>query len=656
MLIYNDKQKRFARCTLNEATNFPDTHMTSPFLPRCAAAALTAYFFILLTSHAEQQLNAASEEIVQQAEKLITSSHLNAGLRTRVDLQGLKTVTRQFNKSYPFSKNAFLRLSTAYGEIHVDTWTEGVVRILAEIRAGASDETAAANLAENITIRVEIENDGLTVTSVYPDARPAGRFGYEIDYRITVPQDAQLVVDDTFADTYIDGLKGSLALDARYGIVELRNLAGDTRVRAQGEFPFLVHGLTGGGVFTLRSSLALFEDISGTVRISNHLGRTEVKGLGENTTLDLRSESAQAHVYLPSDGDAYLTATTVFGTIESTFSLETSVQGNTVIARRPNAESTRQVSLHTSFGTLYLYEEGTANETAVLDSSKGQLFKNAETYSYEVSNGLDIHINAIVGDVTVEGIDEQKVYVTVEKFVRLESADKTQFAMEAMNFTVKEGEGRLEITSRLLEDMEALGCYAYRANLTIRCPRSANVTVTAEDGTTSILGTSGVMTVEQQTGLITVEHAQGKLLLTNHKGDLRVSDCAGPVQSTAGFGSVNIQNVLGPIEFRGTNTQTIIDAPHDKVFVHVDHGDVVILAMEGIKGDYDISVDDGDLSMVIAPESDASIWTNVTGGVVYSSIPLSGSIEGDRREFHGRVGAGLHKVTLTAKGGNVVLD
>ena len=100
----------------------------------------------------------------------------------------------------------------------------------------------------------------------------------------------------------------------------------------------------------------------------------------------------------------------------------------------------------------------------------------------------------------------------------------------------------------------------------------------------------------------------------------------------------------------------MVDAPHGPVFVRNRGGDVRIIALDGIGGAYDLAVQDGNLSIVLPSELNASFNVTATSGEIHSAVLLTGSVRGELRQFTGLFGEGAHNVTLSAGNGNIIID
>lgn len=580
-----------------------------------------------------------------------------------VDFSGMFKATRVVDNTYPVSGAPEVSVSNRYGAIRVGVWDSRVVRVTAVITAGGRDRSEAEQMAQSIEIRVEASESRIDARTVYPEVAECS-----VDYDVVVPEDATLILDNFFGDTFVRRVGGDVTLDARFGAVDLRDIGGLVRVRARGEFPLVARGLRRGGVFVLRSTQASFSEISGSLNVVNYFGSIEVRSLGEVVDMDVTCESGPVHFYMPEGAQPDLDVSAIYGAIESDVAMDETVKGHSAHARIAHAGADQRIALHTSFNKVYIHQ-GTAEAAAQPNANAaagaaasgaeiraGEPIKAETTEIVPAPEGMEIHVNAIVGDIRIEGVDEEQLHVTATRLVRIESLENAQLALEGLVFRVVEDEGVLRVTTTMQEDMTALGCTSYRVDLVIQCPRTAPLYVEGANGTTYIGNTGGAIYVRQAKGTVSIEHAKGVLDLVNRHGGVEVSDCAGPVAVTATQGIVTIRNVYGDVEVNCVRGTVVVDSPRAGLTVHNRGGDVRIIALEGVAGDYEVIVEDGNLSMVVPQTTDATFWLNVHGGYVRSAIPVTGAIEGDVQTFRGRLNNGSHRVYLETRGGNIVLD
>lgn len=595
-----------------------------------------------------------TETLLEKAEQVFSGTP-TTDTPTGVDFTGLEVATLPVTKAHPFPEGKRFELTTSYGEVRITGSDDRIIQINATLRAGGADAEKAKALLDRMSVKTEIVDGNVIASSVFPSSSD-DRSGYDATYRISVPRDATVVVNNTFGDTVVSGLTGAVTIDAKYGLVDLRGVTGGVTVRAQGDFPLYAEGLGSGGVFTLRGTRALFVKPAGALGVVNHLGRTEVRFPAEGSDIALEGENADVHLVTANDGTTEISASSMFGAIESALAVTQSQQGAMTVARAEASVPGKRVSIQTTFSNIYL-EEGAPEEISEGNgAAKLEAVKVQELLEQAIAPDGRLTIAAeIPGDITVTGGDGDTVIVTANKTVRVATASKAPFALQALKLGSNAVDGGIEITTRSLEDMAALGASNFRMDLVVQCPRTVSVSVKGLDGVTSISRMAGACEVEQTAGLVRVDHAAAPVRVVNHRGGVEASECSSGVSISLTGGIAAARNVSGPLSVEAKLGNAVIDTPRGPVTVNVE-GNVVILSVDGVLGAYDVNTTNGDINIVIPRESDASVWANTTGGVVLSSIELAGTIQGNERRYHGKLNGGVQKVNLTAVDGNIIIE
>jgi hypothetical protein len=140
------------------------------------------------------------------------------------------------------------------------------------------------------------------------------------------------------------------------------------------------------------------------------------------------------------------------------------------------------------------------------------------------------------------------------------------------------------------------------------------------------------------------------------QGGIEAVSCGGAMDATVRYGGARLRDMHGAITLQNVEGRCILESPRSGVSVRSSGGDVRILALEGIGGDYDVSVSQGSVGMLVAGEAHASFALHTSRGLIFSSIPVTGRIAGDQRDFSGRLGDGRYQVKLETEGGDVILD
>ena len=87
--------------------------------------------------------------------------------------------------------------------------------------------------------------------------------------------------------------------------------------------------------------------------------------------------------------------------------------------------------------------------------------------------GTEVIVDAAIGNLTVTGIDEDKLYVTATRLVRLRSRDHAEAAINALVVTLEKEPQQFHVRTAAAEDMTTFDCTYYRIDLTIECPRTS---------------------------------------------------------------------------------------------------------------------------------------------------------------------------------------
>lgn len=568
----------------------------------------------------------------------------------------MPTVSRVVDYSYPVGDAPEVLVSNRYGQVNITSWQNDVVRITAKITAGSDDPEVAKQYVQRIEVRVEHHGDRVSATTAYPRVPEGVLIGYAVDYEVHVPKEARLVVDNLFGDTSIADLSGPITLDSRYGVVVLSDLSGTLRVRAKGDFPLEVRRVSGDNVFVLRSSKALFSDVAGNIKISNYLGSTELREPAESLSLSLTAESGPIHLYIPIGEGSYLHATTQYGAIETDFPAHIERRGQIQRLVYGDPASARYLEVHATFDSIRIHEVKPPAVAQQDPPGSTQPLMSVTTQSYAVEQDTQLIVEAIAGNVKIEGADTSEVVITATRRVRVESIENSQLALEGLGLRIEEDGGILRLRSVIQDDLDALGCTSYGLDLTISCPRTLRLHLRAEDGITQISGTGGEIVVEQKRGTVAIEHAKGAINVSNEDGAIEIKHCAGPVQATAVGGNLRVQDVYGLVVLTSVGGDTLVQSVHAGLKIRNRNGDVRIMALEGIHGDYDIAVEDGNLSIAVPDSADATLWLSAYGGSVRSAIPVTGTMERTRQTFQGRLNKGTYRVHLEARNGNIVVD
>ncbi len=582
---------------------------------------------------------------------------IGPGLGLDEEKEAAHVSSHSFEEHYPVGPAPMVSVSNEFGAIHVDTWEERVVRVQAEVMAGAETEETAREVAEAIDINVGHAEDLVEIHTFLPDTRgDTGLVSMAVNYRITLPRLASLACDNFFGDTTVRGVGGLLAIESHYGEVRIADLAGPVKARSHGEFPFSAQNLSQGGVFDLYGARAEFSAVHGELLVSAFRGAVTFREPGADARLDVMSDSAPIVLVLAPEAEPDLTATVLYGKFESQLPCTRTALGRKVVARSPNVDALQQITLNAAFADVRIERETREGNTPPRKLEGLKPFKDVLTRNEALPRDFRLVIDAIEGDIHIEGTDKNWVRLTANRIVWVEAAAQAANALDALEVQVQQNPDHLLIRTIAPESLPESANAVGRVDLDIRCPRWASVEIRSERGLTSLTGLSQGADVRQTAGTINATGIRGALSVSNQQGDVVVSGCGGPLEASARYGDLSITRVDGKVTAHGVQGKMILDGVGGNVLARNSGGDVRILALDGVRGTFDVAVEDADLSMVVMPASDVAFEVKTHGGVIHSAIPLTGSVTRDSYAFQGRLGEGSHAVRLEARNGDVYLD
>jgi len=137
-----------------------------------------------------------------------------------------------------FPPGGVLRFKNSVGELTVTGWDRPDIEIttIKSSRAeyGAQERKNAAQKLDRISVKAERHGDEVIITtefprySVFPPPLPwRNEINFDLEYRISVPRNARLVVDHVDGEVHVDDLTGDIRATVQKGGLTLR-LPGDS--------------------------------------------------------------------------------------------------------------------------------------------------------------------------------------------------------------------------------------------------------------------------------------------------------------------------------------------------------------------------------------------------------------------------------------------
>ncbi len=157
----------------------------------------------------------------------------------------------------PFTSGSRLEVENTNGEIEIVTWDREEVRIEARKKARSSSDEDLQAALDSLEVIIDESPGEVTIKTRFPGHGVRGwarnRVSLSVDYRITVPKEADLDLETVNGKVDINGIRGDLNIDTTNGGIIVTDSGG--RVSAES---------TNGGISVELAELKAGEDMSFT--------------------------------------------------------------------------------------------------------------------------------------------------------------------------------------------------------------------------------------------------------------------------------------------------------------------------------------------------------------------------------------------------------
>jgi DUF4097 and DUF4098 domain-containing protein YvlB len=233
----------------------------------------------------------------------------------------------------------------------------------------------------------------------------------------------------------------------------------------------------------------------------------------------------------------------------------------------------------------------------------GRRFNVQETKSFPVAGMARVNIATYDGNVAVHGWDRAEV-----KYIATKSGGDEQ-EVKAVRIEAEQQGSEVSIIATTDEVRQG------SASFEVFVPRNASVHVSSDDGTLSLQGVSGELTLRTDDGSVEVSDSQGQLRANTGDGSIHVSNFDGQADARTGDGSISLDG-----RFTSLNART----------------------------------GDGSISLSVAPDSNFTIETN-TEEISNEGLTISEDIAPSKRAKRWKVGRGGNIFVLGTGDGKIVL-
>lgn len=543
---------------------------------------------------------------------------------TAVSAEPSQELREEFHQTYPLSATGRVSLENINGGVQIKVWDRAALQLDAIKKAYRKERLDEAKIdvtstEENIRIKTEYPSGNQTFRG------GEGRYNNPaiVEYILTVPRKAMLeTIELVNGSLDIDGVEGDVKASSINGKVVARGLMGEAKLSTiNGQLhaiftkldeakPISLNSVNGSVNLIIPSNSnaairastvhgGISNDFGLQVRVGDYVGQNLEGQIGNGgPRVKLENVNGSIKISHAQDGQAISPSTSVVidrQRREETNELEADAGALRVEQAKSIAEATR-ASIETSRLTREAQLEAQRRVDAALrqalrdveraqravERQQEQQLRNdvrvikkvkpvhpvgtaqsvgyrltaqaQETKLFQVSGSPRVNINTFDGEVTVRGWDKSEVQYKATS--RAENED----ALKQLDIITEQHGQMVSITAR--NEYQRHASVAFE----VFVPRQTTLHVSSGDGSVSLDGVSGELTLRSGDGAIAVSNSGGLLHVNTGDGTIQISKFDGQVDARTGDGAIALDGIFKALSARTGDGEISLTVPAGSSF------------------------------------------------------------------------------------------
>ncbi len=259
---------------------------------------------------------------------------------------------------------------------------------------------------------------------------------------------------------------------------------------------------------------------------------------------------------------------------------------------------------------------------------------------YPVSPGGTIHLDMDRGNIKVEVVDENRVFIELERVVKEDEKAEARDILKLHEYAFDKRGNDVFISTKFDSESKTWRFRRrprLRVSLVVRIPAEFNVTFENGAGSVDVSDVHGYVRGTTGAGNITIDEIKGEVNVTLGAGNIDISGELVTAEARTGAGNIAIYGLRGPV--RAATGAGNIDA----VIVHQPDGNSKF------------STGAGNVVVALAAGVGVYVQAKTKVGSAKCEFPLEVSKNFLSKSFSGEINGGGAEIELVAGMGNVVL-
>jgi len=232
-----------------------------------------------------------------------------------------------FEETLSFKRGNKLLLRNKNGNIDIEGWDKDKVKIEARKGARAWSVNRAQKLAREIEVKIEGNEDGIKIDTIYPDRLHWLVMDIWVKYKIYLPQQADINVSTKNGSIEVKSIEGTVIEEITNGVIRLTDIKGRINAETKNGSINLKNTYGDAKVNTKNGSIKLRE-VKGNIEVQTKNGSIDGKFpfLPVPSSLILNTINGSINLLLPEIPNLKVYASTKIGKVISDFPICTQAE------------------------------------------------------------------------------------------------------------------------------------------------------------------------------------------------------------------------------------------------------------------------------------------------------------------------------------------
>jgi hypothetical protein len=302
-------------------------------------------------------------------------------------------LNKKVKKKYQVKNDHVLSIKNKFGQVRIKNWEESTFKIDVEVIAKGRSEASAQKILERIDIDISDNGNYISFSTDINNLNTRNNESFEINYDIMMPAENELLLENSFGDSYVEDRIGESRIKISYGALQAGYFEGSCDLEVSfGDAN--IDGIDRGDLEIKYSDVSIVE--AGNLEISHQFSDLEIESM-VNCELESKYGDVEIGKIETIDADVQFSGFSI-GTLYKSLIMKASyVSDFEIDAVKPTFEL---IDINGKFGAYELNFDGDFNGTleAEFEFADMNAYNLDIDYSFKEKDGQKRRYKGTIGE------------------------------------------------------------------------------------------------------------------------------------------------------------------------------------------------------------------------------------------------------------------